>query len=124
MAGAAAQVSQVGGVREAKLSGSCLSIDERESVTLPMGDARIRKGGVVRATGVRQSIFVDAGGAAEMLGVGSTVYVARGGKATVGGSRNQVIAEPGGSVILVGSTVMTVVDSIDLQVHQNGGECR
>lgn len=121
---AAAQVSNIGGVREARLSGSCHSIDNRENVTLQIGDARIRRGGAARFTGVRQSVYVEAGGVAEVFGVGSFVYVAKGGKATVGGTRNQVVAEQGGNVILVGQAVMTVVDMIDVQVHQNSSECR
>ena len=120
----AAQVSTIGGIREARLSGACHSVDNRETVTLPIGDARIRKGGSARFTGVRQSVYVEPGGVAEVHGTGSFVYVAKGGKATVGGTRNQVIAEQGGNVILVGQAVMTVVDMIDVQVHQNSPDCR
>ena len=123
-ASAAAQVSHTGGIREARLSGTCHSIDSRENVTLQIGDARIRRGGSARVTGVRQSVYVEAGGVAEVFGTGSVIYVAKGGKATVGGTRNQVVAEQGGNVILVGQAVMTVVDVIDVQVHQNSPECR
>jgi hypothetical protein len=121
---ATAQVSQIGGTREARLSGSCHSVDDGETVSLSVGDVRVRRGGSVRITGVRQSVFVDAGGMADVQGSGGYIYVARGGRATVGGSRNQVVAEPGGSVILVGSAIMTVVDMIGVQVHQNGSVCR
>lgn len=121
---ATAQVSQVGGMREARLSGSCHSVDDGETASLSVGDVRVRRGGSARITGVRQSVYIDAGGSADVQGTGGFVYVARGGRATVGGLRNQVIAEPGGSVVLVGSAIMTVVDVIGVQVHHNGVGCR
>jgi len=121
---AAAQVSRMGGIREARLASSCNSVDEGASVTLAIGDARIRKGGVARVTGVRQSIYVEAGGVAEVQGTAATVFVAKGGRATVGGVRNQVVAEAGGNVVLVGAATMTMVEAIDLQIHQGSADCR
>ena len=121
---ASAQISQTGGTREARLSGSCQSVDDHENVTLSIGDARIRKGGTARVTGVRQSIVVEAGGTADVQGTGSTVYVMRGGRATVNGTRVQVVAENGGSVVLVGSAIMNVVEGIDLKLHHGASACR
>ncbi len=121
---AASQISQTGGIREARLSGSCQSVDENESVTLSIGDARIRRGGTARVTGVRQSIVVEAGGNADVQGTGSTIYVMRGGQATVNGTRVQVVSENGGRVIVVGSAIMNVVEIIDLKLHPSNTACR
>jgi hypothetical protein len=121
---AEAQVIHSGGLREVRLAGACLSIDDGESVSLPIGDARIRRGGTARVTGVRQSIYVEAGGTAEVLGTSGFVYVAKGGKATVGGVRNQIIAEAGGDVSLIGAARMTVVDWIEVHVHPKSAACR
>jgi hypothetical protein len=118
------QVRQVGGSHEARLSGHCQSIDTNETITLSMGDARVRRGGSAKAVGLRQAIFVEAGGSADVFGTASVVYVAKGGKATVGGERNQVISEQGGNVLLVGRALMTVVETIELQVHRNSTDCQ
>ncbi len=74
---ASAQISQTGGVREARLSGSCQSIDDKENVTLSIGDARVRRGGTARVTGVKQSVVVEAGGNVDVQGTASIVYVLR-----------------------------------------------
>ncbi len=121
---AASQISQTGGVREARLSGQCQSIEDKESVTLSIGDARVRRGGVAKLTGVRQSVVVEAGGNADIQGTASIVYVMRGGTATVGGTRNQIVAEPGGNVVVVGAALMNIVEMIALKPHQNGSTCR
>jgi hypothetical protein len=118
------QVSHRGGNSQARLSGSCYSVADRQITTLSVGDVRVRNGGQIRVDGVRQAIFVDAGGVADVLGSGATIYVAKGGKATVGGERNQVVAELGASVFFLGRPLMTVVETIDLQVHKNGSDCQ
>ncbi len=118
------QISQTGGVREARLSGQCQSIDDRENVTLSIGDARIRRGGSAKVTGVRQSIVVEAGGNADLQGTASIVYVMRGGTATVSGTRNQIVAEPGGNVLVVGTALMNIVEMIEPKPHQNSSACR
>jgi hypothetical protein len=121
---ATSQVSQRGGNSQARLSGSCYSIADKQTNALSVGDVRVRKGGQIKVDGVRQAIFVDAGGVADVSGSGATIYVLKGGKATVGGERNQVVAELGASVFFLGRPLMTVVETIDLQVHKNGAECQ
>jgi hypothetical protein len=121
---AASQVSHRGGNSQARLSGSCYSIADRQTSALSVGDVRVRKGGQIKVDGVRQAIFVDAGGVADVSGSGATIYVVKGGKATVGGERNQVVAEQGASVFFLGRPLMTVVETIDLQVHRNGSDCQ
>jgi hypothetical protein len=121
---AISQVSHMGGSRQARLSGSCYSVADRQSNALTVGDVRIRKGGQIKVDGVRQAVFVDDGGVADVSGSGATVYVVKGGKVTVGGERNQVVAEVGASVFFLGRPLMTIVESIDLQVHKNGLECQ
>jgi hypothetical protein len=123
-AGAVSQISQIGGSSEARLSGQCQSVNDKEVMTLNMGDIRVRRGGQVRAGGVRQAIYIEAGGMAEVTSTGSFIYVAKGAKVTVGGERNQIITEPGGNVILVGKAIMTVVGNIDLMVHKNSAACQ
>jgi hypothetical protein len=118
------QVSHRGGNSQARLSGSCYSIADRQPNALSVGDVRVRKGGQIKVDGVRQAIFVDAGGVADVVGAGATIYVMKGGKATVGGERNQVVAEQGASVFFLGRPLMTVVETIDLQVHKNGADCQ
>ena len=121
---AVSQVSHRGGNSQARLSGSCYSITDRQPNTLSVGDVRVRKGGQIKVDGVRQAIFVDAGGVADVSGSGATIYVVKGGKATVGGERNQVVAEQGASIFFLGRPLMTVVETIDLQVHKNGLDCQ
>jgi hypothetical protein len=123
-AGALSQISQIGGSSEARLSGQCQSVNDKEVMTLNMGDIRVRRGGQVRASGVRQAIYIEGGGTADVTGTGSYIYVAKGGKVTVGGERNQIITEPGGNVVLVGKAIMTVVGNIDLLVHKNSVACQ
>ncbi len=123
-AGALAQISQIGGHSEAKLSGQCQSVNDKDVVTLSIGDIRVRRGGQVKANGVRQAIYIESGGIADVTGTASFIYVAKGAKVTVGGERNQIITEPGGNVILVGKAIMTVVSSIDLMVHKNSVACQ
>ncbi len=118
------QISQTGGVREARLSGQCQSIDDRENVTLSIGDARVRRGGVAKVTGVRQSIIVEAGGTVDIKGTAAIVYVMRGGTATVSGTRNQIVSEPGGNVVVVGTALMNIVELIEPKPHQNSTACR
>ncbi len=118
------QISQTGGVREARLSGQCQSIDDKESVTLSIGDARVRRGGTAKVTGVRQSIIVEAGGTVDIQGTASIVYVMRGGTATVSGTRNQIVSEPGGNVVVVGTALMNIVEMIEPKPHQNSNACR
>ncbi len=118
------QISQTGGVRQARLSGLCQSVENRESVTLSIGDARIRRGGTAKVTGVRQSVVVEAGGTADVQATASVIYVMRGGTATIGGSRNQVVAEPGGNVVVVGTALMNIVETIDLKPHEGSSSCR
>jgi hypothetical protein len=121
---AVSQVSHRGGNSQARLSGSCYSIADRQPNALSVGDVRVRKGGQIKVDGVRQAIFIDAGGVADVSGSGATIYVMKGGKATVGGERNQVVAELGASVFFLGRPLMTVVETIDLQVHKNGSDCQ
>ena len=121
---ASSQVSHRGGNSQARLSGSCYSIASNQPSALSVGDVRVRKGGQIKVDGVRQAIFVDAGGIADVSGSGATIYVVKGGKATVGGERNQVVAEQGASVFFLGRPLMTVVETIDLQVHKNGSDCQ
>ncbi len=121
---AVSQVSHRGGNSQARLSGSCYSIASNHHNALSVGDVRVRKGGQIKVDGVRQAIFVDAGGVADVSGSGATIYVVKGGKATVGGERNQVVAELGASVFFLGRPLMTVVETIDLQVHKNGSDCQ
>ncbi len=122
--GALSQISQIGGHSEAKLSGQCQSVNDKEVMTLNMGDVRVRRGGHVRANGVRQAIYIEGGGVADVTGTASFIYVAKGAKVTVGGERNQIITEPGGNVVLVGKAIMTVVSTIDLMVHKNSVSCQ
>lgn len=121
---AVSQISQFGGSSEARLSGQCQSVNNKEVLTLSLGDVRVRSGGQVRAGGVRQAIYIEAGGIADVTGTGSFIYVARGGKATVGGERNHIITETGGSVVLTGKAIITTVESIAVRVHHNSAGCQ
>ena len=118
------QVSQITGVYEARLSGWCKSVQSNEAIVASLGDFRVRKGGHLTATGLRQTIYVEAGGFAEVTGTSSIVHVAKGGKIIVAGERNQIFSESGGSVIIVGRAMMTVVGSLDLQVNKNATDCQ
>jgi hypothetical protein len=118
------QVNQIAGAYEARLSGWCKSVQNNEVISASLGDFRVRKGGHLTATGLRQTIYVDAGGFAEIIGISSIVHIAKGGRATVAGERNQIFSENGGSVIMVGKASMTVVGSLDLQVHKNATDCQ
>ncbi len=120
---AASQVSQIVGPYEVRLSGYCRSITERDTVLARGGDYRVRRGGVVTITGVRQTVLVDAGGEVEVRGTATTVFVAKGGRATLDGERIQVFAEPGGDVFLLGRGVVTRVGELAIQTHPNSPEC-
>jgi hypothetical protein len=121
---ALSQIRQTGGTQEARLSGHCHSVDEHDPAPLALGDVRIRRGGQVTVTGLRQSIYVDAGGQADIRATGAIVYVAKGGHAIVGGQRNLVYAEHGGRVVLVGQVLLTMVETIELHVHRNAAACQ
>ena len=120
---APAQISQIFGSYEVRLSGYCRSINEKDTVLARGGDYRVRRGGVVTVTGVKQTILVDAGGEVEVRGTATTVFVARGGRATLDGERIQVFAEPGGDVLLTGKGVITRVGELTIQPHPNSPEC-
>jgi hypothetical protein len=120
---AASQVSQIFGAYEVRLSGFCRSVSERDMVLTRGGDYRVRRGGLVTVTGVRQTILVDAGGEVEVRGTATTVFVAKGGRATLDGERIQVFAEMGGDVFLMGRGVITRVGELAIQPHPNSPEC-
>jgi hypothetical protein len=118
------QVNQIAGPYEARLSGWCKSVHSEDVLSAGLGDFRVRKGGRLTATGLRQTIYVDAGGFADIVGTSSIVHVAKGGVATVAGERNQIFSESGGRVIMVGKVFMTMVGSLDLHVHKNATDCQ
>jgi hypothetical protein len=119
----ASQISQIYGPYEVRLSGYCRSVNDRDTVLARGGDYRVRRGGVVIVTGVKQTILVDAGGEVEVRGTATTVFVAKGGRATLDGERIQVFAEPGGDVFLMGRGVVTRVGELAIQTHPNSPEC-
>jgi hypothetical protein len=119
-----AQVAQIPGSLDARLSGYCQSIQNQNSSLGSIGDFRIKRGGHVTLTGVRQTVYIEDGGSADIRGSASLVYVARGGKATVSGERNTVYAERGGNIVTVGKVTMNVVEAIQLHPHQNGTSCQ
>jgi hypothetical protein len=118
------QVNHSAGAYEARLSGWCKSIQNTEVTSAGLGDFRVRKGGHLTATGLRQTIYVDAGGFADIIGTSSIVHVAKGGRATVAGERNQIFSENGGSVVMLGKASITMVGSLDLHVHKNATDCQ
>jgi hypothetical protein len=125
MAGAvSAQVTQIPGSLDAKLSGYCESVQQARSSYGSIGDFRVKRGGQITVTGVRQTIFVEEGGVADIRGTASLVYVAKGGKATISGERNVVYSERGGNIVTVGKVTMNVVETINLQLHQSGTSCQ
>jgi hypothetical protein len=119
-----AQVAQIPGSLDAKLSGYCESVSNARTGNGSIGDFRVKRGGQVTVNGVRQTIFIEEGGSADIRGSASLVYVAKGGNATIAGERNTVYAERGGNVITVGKVTMNVVEAIKLQLHQGGTSCR
>ncbi|MGL4636416.1 MAG: hypothetical protein ACRCWF_10565 [Beijerinckiaceae bacterium] len=121
---ALSQVHQIPGVHEARLSGWCQSIGSEQKISANLGDFRVRKGGHLVATGVRQSIFVEDGGSVEITGTASVVYIMKGGKATIAGERNQIYAEPGSNVALLGAASWSQVSSLTLQLHRNAVSCQ
>jgi hypothetical protein len=125
MAGfAQAQVVQLPGGLDAKLSGHCETVENSRSNHGSIGDFRVKRGGQVTVTGVRQTIFIEEGGIADIRGTASLVYVAKGGKATISGERNTVYAERGGNVVTVGKVPLNFVDTITLHLHQSGNSCQ
>jgi hypothetical protein len=123
-AGANPQVQAIPGTYEAKLSGYCRSITERDVPSGTSGDFRVRRGASLNASGNRHVIFVEDGASAVVTGQSSVVFVARGGQATIGGKRNQVFAEPGGRVVILGQAMIATVGELDLKVNRNAEECQ
>ena len=109
---------------DAHLSGWCQSVAEKQVVSSKIGDFRVRSGGTLSASGVRQTIFVDLGGVADVSGSGAMIYVSKGAKVTVSGERNQVFLARGGNIILQGKAILTMVEEFNLQVHKNSIECQ
>jgi hypothetical protein len=120
---AMSQISQIVGSYEVRLSGYCRSISERDTVLARGGDYRVRRGGIVTVTGVKQSILVDSGGEVDVRGTATTVFVAKGGRAVLDGERIQVFAEPGGDVFLLGKGTITRVGELAIYPHPNSPEC-
>ncbi|MFM9973976.1 MAG: hypothetical protein ACKVON_05295 [Beijerinckiaceae bacterium] len=121
---AQAQVTQIAGSLEVRLSGYCETIQQERTRAGSLGDFRVKRGGQITVTGVRQTVFIEEGGVADIRGTASLVYVAKGGKATVAGERNVVYAERGANIATVGRVTMTSVDTLILQLHQNGIACQ
>jgi phage tail tape-measure protein len=121
---AIAQVMQIPGRLDAKLSGFCETVQQPRTNYASTGDIRVKRGGQVTVTGVRQTIFVEEGGVADVRGTASLVYVAKGGTVNVSGERHIVYSERGGNVFSVGRVTMNVVDGLDLHLHQNGHSCQ
>jgi hypothetical protein len=119
-----AQIAQIGGSLDVRLSGYCETVEQERSRAGSIGDFRVKRGGQVTVTGVRQTVFIENGGVAEIRGTATFVYVAKGGKATVAGERNVVYAERGANVATVGRVTMTSVDVLNLQLHQSGASCQ
>ncbi|MGL4243621.1 MAG: hypothetical protein ACRCTI_21110 [Beijerinckiaceae bacterium] len=117
-------VQVIHGAYEARLSGYCRSITDRDVASGPFGDFRVRRGGSLVASGNRHTIYVDDGASVSVTGQASTVFVARGGHATIGGVRNQVFTEPGGRVVIKGQASLATVGELDLRVNRNADECR
>jgi hypothetical protein len=123
-AAASSPVQVIHGSYEARLSGYCRSITERDAASGATGDFRVRRGGSLMATGNRHAIFVDPGASVTVTGQSSVIFVARGGLATVGGRRNQVFAEPGGRVVILGQAMIATVEELDLKLNRNAEECQ
>jgi hypothetical protein len=121
---AEAQVVQIPGRLDARLSGFCESVKHPRTSHVSTGDIRVKRGGQVTVTGVRQTIFVEEGGVADIRGTASLVYVAKGGTVSLSGERHIVYAERGGNVVSVGRVTMNIVDAIDLHLHQNSNACQ
>jgi hypothetical protein len=121
---AAAQVVQMPGRLDARLSGFCETVQHPRISHASTGDVRVKRGGQVTVTGVRQTIFIEEGGVADIRGTASLVYVAKGGTVNVSGERHIVYSERGGNIFSVGRVTMNVVDGIDLHLHQNGHSCQ
>jgi hypothetical protein len=119
-----AQVTQISGSVDARLSGYCRTIEANTIANGSLGDFRVKQGGSVTVTGVRQTIFVENGGIADIRGTAGLIYVAKGGKVTVQGERNVVFAERGVNVATVGKVTMTIVEALNLQLNQNGAACQ
>jgi hypothetical protein len=117
-------VQVIHGSYEARLSGYCKSITERDSQSGGSGDFRVRRGASLVATGNRHTIFVDEGASVTVTGQASTIFVSKGGHAVIGGQRNQVFTEPGGQVVIKGQAMIATVGELDLRLNRNADECR
>jgi hypothetical protein len=117
-------VQIIHGSYEARLSGYCRSITEKDAASGASGDFRVRRGASLTATGNRHAIYVDPGASVTVTGQSSVIFVARGGQATVGGQRNQVFAEAGGRVVILGQALIATVGELDLKLNRNADECQ
>jgi hypothetical protein len=121
---ASTNIQVIHGVYEARMSGYCRSITDKDAVSGASGDFRVRKGAHLTATGNRHVIFIDDGAAVTLTGQSSVVYVARGGSAIIGGTRNQVFSEPGGSVVILGQAMIASVGELELKLNRNAEGCQ
>jgi hypothetical protein len=123
-AAANSPVQVIHGVYEARISGYCRSVTDKDVISGASGDFRVRRGASLTATGNRHVIYVDAGASVTVTGQSSVIYVARGGQATVGGLRNQVFSETGGRVVILGQAMIATVGELDLKLNRNADECQ
>lgn len=118
------RIQIIHGPYEARISGYCRSITERDAYSGASGDFRIRRGGSLTATGNRHVIYVDSGASVIVTGQASVIFVARGGQATVGGTRNQVFSEPGARVAILGQALIATVGELELKLNRNAEDCQ
>jgi hypothetical protein len=118
------RVQVIHGVYEARISGYCRSITEKDAASGSSGDFRVRKGASLTATGNRHVIYVDAGASVNVTGQSSVIFVAKGGQATVGGARNQVFSEPGARVAILGQAMIATVGELELKLNRNAEDCQ
>jgi hypothetical protein len=117
-------VQVIHGVYEARISGYCRNITEKDTLSGPAGDFRVQRGGGLAANGNRHVIFVDDGGVVSVTGQSSIIFVSRGGQATIGGQKNQVFMESGSRVVILGQAMIATVGELELKVNRNAEECR
>jgi hypothetical protein len=117
-------IQVIHGTFEARISGYCRSVTERDALSGPSGDFRVRRGGTLTASGNRHTIFVDEGAAVRVTGQANVIFVSRGGEAIIDGRRHQVFTEMGARVTILGQAAIATVGELDLRLNRNADECR
>jgi hypothetical protein len=117
-------IQVIHGPYEARISGYCRSVTERDAQSGQSGDFRVRRGGKLTASGNRHTIFVDDGAEVRVTGQANVIFVSRGGEAIIDGRRHQVFTEMGARVTILGQAAIATVGELDLRLNRHAEECR